>query len=64
MSKLIITGIVLAVGIVAITAMQMHALDHGINGTLYVLSVVTVGGLVSGFCGFSLKEVLDWWKGR
>ena len=64
MSKLIITGIVLAVGVIAITRMQMHALDHGIDGTLYILSVVTVGGLVSGFCGFSLKEVFDWWKGR
>ena len=64
MSKLVITGLVLAVGVYAITKMQMHALDHGVDGTLYTLSIVTVGGLVAGFRGFSIKEVFDWWRGR
>ena len=64
MSRLIITGLVLTVGIYAITKMQMHALSHGVDGTLYMLSIGAVAGLVAGFCGFSLKEVFDWWKGR
>ena len=64
MTKLLCMTLVLVVGIAAITVMQMHALEHGIDGTLYFLSAVVVAGLVAGFCGFSLKEALDWWKGR
>ena len=64
MSKLVVTGLVLTVGIYAITKAQMHALDHGVDGTIYSLYLVVVAGLIAGFCGFSLKEVFDWWKGR
>ena len=64
MSKLIVMGLVLVVGIYSITTMQMHALDHGVNGTVYILSIMIVGSLVAGFCGFKIKEVFDWWKGR
>ena len=64
MAKLICMTVVFAVGAYSITTMQMHALDHGINGTLYILSIMVVGSLVAGFCGFRLKEVFDWWKGR
>ncbi len=64
MSRLVITGLVLMAGIYAIVKMQMNALDHGVDGTLYTLSIGAIMGLVAGFCGFSLKEVLDWWRGR
>ena len=64
MSRLVITGLVLVVGVIALTIAQMHALDHGIDGTIYSLYLLVVAGLVSGFCGFSIKEALDWWKGR
>ena len=56
--------VALVTGVVSITVMQMHALDHGINGTLYTLSVLTVGGLIAGFCGFKLKDVISWWRDR
>ena len=62
MARLICTTLVLIVGIAAITTMQLYALSQGINGTLYSLSLVVVGGLIAGFGGFSLKEALSWWK--
>lgn len=63
MSKLL-PSLVLLAGIASITTMQINALNHGVNGTVYTMSVVTVGGLVAGFCGFKLKDVLDWWRDK
>lgn len=64
MAKLLCTTVVLVAGITAITTMQLYALSQGVNGTLFSLSLVVIGGLVAGFCGFKLKDALDWWKGR
>ncbi len=61
MDKLL-PAIVIIAAIVAILTMQMYALNQGINGTLYMLSVATVAGLASGFAGFKLKDIRNWWK--
>lgn len=64
MTKLLCMTLVLVAGIASITTMQLYALSQGINGTLYSLSLMMVAVLVAGFCGFRIKDVFDWWKGR
>ena len=64
MVRLICMTIVLTVGVASITTMGLYALSQGVNGILLSFNLVVVAGLVSGFCGFRLKEVLDWWRGE
>ena len=64
MARLLCTTLVLVTGVAAITTMQLYALSQGVDGTLFSLTLVVIGGLVAGFCGFSIREALDWWKAR
>lgn len=50
---------VMIVAIVGLVVIQVSALEHGVNGTLLMFTVCTIGALAAGFVGFKIS---DWRK--
>lgn len=50
---------VIIVAIIGLVAIQLSALEHGINGTMLLFTVCTIGALGAGFVGFKIS---DWRK--
>ena len=45
-----------SVAMFLIAALELYALNQGVNGTFFSLSVVEIGMLAGGFAGFRIKK--------
>ena len=50
---------VMVVAIIGLVAIQLSALEHGINGTMLMFTIGSIGALAAGFVGFKIS---DWRK--
>jgi len=51
-----LSAVVVIVAIISITALDLYALHRGVDGTLFAAALATIGALVGGFCGFTLRK--------
>ncbi len=51
----------LTLGVVSLTIIQVHALDHGVNGTLMLFIACSIGSMICLFLGFKAKDIKAMW---
>lgn len=50
-------AVVVVVGVIGITVLELYALHKGIDGAMLSLSFAGIAALVAGFCGFKLPDI-------